>query len=100
MKRALFLSALFLVSAFGTGKAVAHPLGNFSVNHLTQVEISRDRVDALYILDQAEIPTFQERGSIAQEPGPDRRARRGAVLLYGEHRDRRDGPGSEASERR
>ena len=56
------LSAVLLVSAFATGEAIAHPLGNFSVNHLTQVEISRDRVDALYILDQAEIPTFQERG--------------------------------------
>jgi ABC-type nickel/cobalt efflux system permease component RcnA len=61
MRRALLLSAVLLVSAFATGEAVAHPLGNFSVNHLTQVEISRDRVDALYILDQAEIPTFQER---------------------------------------
>jgi nickel/cobalt transporter (NicO) family protein len=42
--------------------ASAHPLGNFSLNHLTQVRISADRVEALYILDQAEIPTFQERG--------------------------------------
>jgi ABC-type nickel/cobalt efflux system permease component RcnA len=41
--------------------AAAHPLGNFSINHLTQVRISADRVEALYILDQAEIPTFQER---------------------------------------
>ena len=62
MKRALLLSVFLLVSAFATGEATAHPLGNFSVNHQTQVEISRDRVDALYILDQAEIPTFQERG--------------------------------------
>ena len=62
MRRALLLSVVLLLSAFGTGKAVAHPLGNFSMNHLTQVEISSDRVDALYILDQAEIPTFQERG--------------------------------------
>ena len=60
--RALILSAVFLVSAFVTGEAMAHPLGNFSVNHLTEVEVSSDRVDALYILDQAEIPTFQERG--------------------------------------
>jgi nickel/cobalt exporter len=44
------------------GAASAHPLGNFSINHLTQVRVSADRVDALYILDQAEIPTFQERG--------------------------------------
>jgi nickel/cobalt exporter len=42
--------------------ADAHPLGNFSVNHQTRVQISRDRVDLLYVLDQAEIPTFQERG--------------------------------------
>jgi ABC-type nickel/cobalt efflux system permease component RcnA len=62
MKRALLLTTLMLAGAFGTGEAVAHPLGNFSVNHLTQVEVSRERVDALYILDQAEIPTFQERG--------------------------------------
>ena len=41
--------------------ASAHPLGNFSVNHQTRVKISRDRIDLLYILDQAEIPTFQER---------------------------------------
>ena len=47
MRRALLVSALLLASAFGTGEAVAHPLGNFSVSHLTQVEISRDRVDAL-----------------------------------------------------
>jgi ABC-type nickel/cobalt efflux system permease component RcnA len=41
--------------------AEAHPLGNFSVNHQTRVQISRDRIDLLYILDQAEVPTFQER---------------------------------------
>ena len=41
--------------------ATAHPLGNFSVNHQTRVQISRDRIDLHYILDQAEIPTFQER---------------------------------------
>jgi hypothetical protein len=41
--------------------ASAHPLGNFSINHLTQVRISNNRVDARYVLDQAEIPTFQER---------------------------------------
>jgi nickel/cobalt exporter len=42
--------------------AGAHPLGNFSVNHLTYVSVSSDQVQLRYILDQAEIPTFQERG--------------------------------------
>jgi nickel/cobalt transporter (NicO) family protein len=42
--------------------ASAHPLGNFSVNHLSRVSVSSDRVDVRYILDEAEIPTFQQRG--------------------------------------
>jgi nickel/cobalt transporter (NicO) family protein len=40
----------------------AHPLGNFSINHLAYVRVSSDRVALRYVLDQAEIPTFQERG--------------------------------------
>jgi nickel/cobalt exporter len=42
--------------------ASAHPLGNFSVNHVTTVRISEDEVRLRYLLDQAEIPTVQERG--------------------------------------
>jgi nickel/cobalt transporter (NicO) family protein len=40
--------------------ASAHPLGNFTINHLSQVRISQGSVEVNYILDQAEIPTFQE----------------------------------------
>ncbi|MEA2410547.1 MAG: nickel/cobalt transporter (NicO) family protein [Thermoleophilaceae bacterium] len=39
----------------------AHPLGNFTVNHLSRVSIGAHRIDLSYTLDQAEIPTFQER---------------------------------------
>jgi nickel/cobalt transporter (NicO) family protein len=42
--------------------ASAHPLGNFTVNRLDVVSVSRDRVDVRWVLDQAEIPTFRERG--------------------------------------
>ena len=60
MKRlATLLAAAFFLLVPAAG---AHPLGNFSVNHLAQVRVSSDRVDVRYILDQAEIPTFQERG--------------------------------------
>jgi nickel/cobalt exporter len=52
-------AAALVVSAPG---ALAHPLGNFSINHLDRLKVSSDRVDVTYILDQAEIPTFQERG--------------------------------------
>src|SRR4051794_10544389 len=65
MRRALLLALLVLAAV--PGVASAHPLGNFSVNHLTEVRVSADRVDVLYVLDQAEIPTFQERGLPAAE---------------------------------
>ena len=55
------LAAIF-VAAFAAAPAGAHPLGNFSVNHLTTVRVSDDRVELAWVLDQAEIPTFQERG--------------------------------------
>ena len=53
---AVALGVLVLPSA-----ASAHPLGNFSINHLDRVAVSTDRVDVRYVLDEAEIPTFQER---------------------------------------
>jgi ABC-type nickel/cobalt efflux system permease component RcnA len=59
--RLLAILTAVVVLAAVAPTAAAHPLGNFSINHLTQVRISADRVEALYILDQAEIPTFQER---------------------------------------
>jgi nickel/cobalt exporter len=55
------LVAALLALALLPAAASAHPLGNFSVNHLSQVSVSTDRVDVRYILDEAEIPTFQQR---------------------------------------
>jgi nickel/cobalt exporter len=60
MRRALIL-ALFALAVLPAA-ASAHPLGNFSVNHVAAVSVSEDQVDVRYTLDQAEIPTFQERG--------------------------------------
>ncbi len=40
--------------------AQAHPLGNFTINHLTKLSFGADRVDVRYVLDMAEIPTYQE----------------------------------------
>ena len=61
MNRLGLIAAVLLVLA-AAPSASAHPLGNFSVNHLSTVSISSDRVDVRYVLDQAEIPTVQERG--------------------------------------
>ena len=60
MRRVLLIAAALLLLA--APAAHAHPLGNFSMNHLDVVRVSAGRVDVRYILDQAEIPTFQERG--------------------------------------
>ncbi len=39
--------------------AAAHPLGNFTVNHYAGIELAGNRVFVHYVLDLAEIPTFQ-----------------------------------------
>jgi len=37
----------------------AHPLGNFTINHLTKLSVHGSRIDVRYVLDMAEIPTYQ-----------------------------------------
>jgi len=59
MKRLLLALAALLVLA---PAALAHPLGNFSENHIAVVSLHDGTVRVHYVLDQAEIPTFQERG--------------------------------------
>lgn len=39
---------------------VTHPLGNFSINHYTSLRLAPQHIDVLYLIDMAEIPTFQE----------------------------------------
>src|SRR5713226_2463809 len=52
---------LFLISFLVTPLTVtAHPLGNFSISHYSGIRVGRDAVELRYIVDMAEIPTFQE----------------------------------------
>jgi nickel/cobalt transporter (NicO) family protein len=56
--------------------ADAHPLGNFTVNRYSGIELSGAQVYVHYVLDLAEIPTLQE-GSAVRSPGfADRVAKR------------------------
>ena len=41
--------------------ALAHPLGNFTINHYAGIRVEPDRIQLDIVLDQAEIPTFQAR---------------------------------------
>ncbi|HEY3674722.1 MAG TPA: hypothetical protein VGK84_01890 [Candidatus Tumulicola sp.] len=48
-----------LWSVLGTGAAWAHPLGNFTINHLAVVRTVGNHLQVHYVLDIAEIPSFQ-----------------------------------------
>jgi ABC-type nickel/cobalt efflux system permease component RcnA len=40
--------------------AFAHPMGNFSISHYSGISINRGFLEVRYLIDMAEIPTFQE----------------------------------------
>src|SRR2546430_15402864 len=40
--------------------AFAHPMGNFSINHYAHISANADGIRLRYVLDLAEIPTYQE----------------------------------------
>src|SRR5271163_4772518 len=58
-KRLVRLWALLVVMGF-CRLASAHPMGNFSVNHYSRIDLRADRVVVRYFIDLAEIPTYQE----------------------------------------
>ena len=58
------LLALACVALGRPGGADAHPLGNFTVNHYAGIELAGDRVYVRFVLDLAEIPTYQEGGRV------------------------------------
>ena len=49
-----------VLTIFGADRATAHPLGNFSISHYSAIRIGKEAVELRYIIDMAEIPTFQE----------------------------------------
>ncbi|HNG34551.1 MAG TPA: hypothetical protein PK012_33050, partial [Blastocatellia bacterium] len=54
--------SLLLLMVFSLGlipSAVAHPLGNFTINHFARIETGSDRAKIRYVVDLAEVPTFQ-----------------------------------------
>ena len=61
MKRLAFatIAAAVLAGLALPALASAHPLGNFTVNRFSRIEVSGPRIYVLYVLDMAEIPTYQ-----------------------------------------
>ena len=56
---AMSLRSAFLVVAVA-GAALAHPLGNFTINHFSRIELEGDSVRVRFVIDMAEISTLQE----------------------------------------
>jgi ABC-type nickel/cobalt efflux system permease component RcnA len=51
---------LLAVCLLLTSRSFAHPMGNFSVNHYSRISLEREGIKVSYIIDLAEIPTYQE----------------------------------------
>ncbi len=61
MKKYFYIFTALLVLAVS---CVAHPLGNFSVNQYSRLEVEKSNIKIRQILDMAEIPTFQAQSAI------------------------------------
>jgi nickel/cobalt transporter (NicO) family protein len=64
LRRRLIIVGFVLAVGLWPGVALAHPLGNFTVNTASAIQLSPGRVQLDYIVDMAEIPTEQERSTI------------------------------------
>ena len=60
----LGLVAFFVLSLIQPARAAAHPLGNFTINSYSRLDLHADVIRVRYIVDMAEIPTFQEMDAI------------------------------------
>jgi nickel/cobalt exporter len=67
MKRLLLFVLTALAPLLLVGRAFAHPLGNFTINRYSLVQPSGARVYVRYVLDMAEIPTFQAQSTVRSE---------------------------------
>jgi len=78
--RAFVATVAFVV--LGSTPLAAHPLGNFTINHLTKLAFAPQAFRVRYVLDMAEIPTYQA----LREVSPDGTLAPLAVERYGRQR--------------
>ncbi len=86
-----YLSLIMLLFCLSVAESHAHPMGNFSINHYSGLEIGEEEIRVRYILDFAEIPAFQEIQEIDLDQNGDLSAaerehylsRKGEVLAAG-----------------
>ena len=64
MRRLLLVAGVVVVVILAPALAVAHPLGNFTINRYAGIELTPGQVRIDYVVDMAEIPTVQVRPKI------------------------------------
>jgi ABC-type nickel/cobalt efflux system permease component RcnA len=82
MKR-LAVLAVVAAALLAPAAASAHPLGNFTINRFSRLEVSGHRIYVRYVLDMAEIPTFQA-GHIDAHAYARRIARNAQLVVNGQ----------------
>ena len=60
-KLSLIIVLVLVAMLAAVSRVAAHPLGNFSINRYSRLEAGAEAIRLLYVVDMAEIPTFQER---------------------------------------
>ncbi len=59
-RKRLYSFLLLSLCVWLAPRGFAHPMGNFSVNHYSKISLEREGIRVSYIIDLAEIPTYQE----------------------------------------
>ena len=58
--RAFFLTILLFSWLASPQPSAAHPMGNFSISHYSGIRVESGFIEVRYLIDMAEIPTYQE----------------------------------------
>jgi len=77
---------LFALMLSCAATSFAHPMGNFSINHYAKIKVDPGLIEVRYLIDMAEIPSFQEIrqfgfAPVADDPGVSRYLDRQEPLL-------------------
>ena len=60
VRRAAGVLAATVLALLVPALVLAHPLGNFTINHFAALRVAPDRISLDVVIDRAEIPAFQE----------------------------------------
>lgn len=63
-KKRLLTAVFFCLLLLIVPTVAAHPLGNFTISRYSRLTLSSDNIQLTYIVDMAEIPTFQQQSIV------------------------------------